>query len=92
MWGTVLKVEVLGRLRTIATSYFTWSWQFLKSAQSQPSWLTPVMLALGRLRQEDWCQFQASLDYTLDFLPAWATEWDILAKALDCTKAKVLKS
>jgi hypothetical protein len=29
---------------------------------SQVWWCTPVILALGRLRQED-CKFEASLDY-----------------------------
>lgn len=34
-------------------------------------WHTPITPALGRLRQEDWCKYEAGLGYTLGSRPAW---------------------
>lgn len=37
-------------------------------------WLTPVISALGKLRQEDCWEFVSSLCYTMNFSSVWGTE------------------
>lgn len=39
----------------------------------QAWWLTPVVLARGRLRKEGCQEVEASLGYLVSFRPAWAT-------------------
>lgn len=41
---------------------------------------TPVTPALGKLRQEDLCQFKARQCYIVSFRQIWATELDPVSK------------
>jgi hypothetical protein len=46
----------------ILESLLSWAW-----------WCTPIFPALGRQRQEDLCEFEASLDYIVSSRTARAT-------------------
>jgi hypothetical protein len=46
---------------------------------SQVSWHTPIIPALGRLRQDD-CHFQPSMGYIISLKTTWATYWAPVSK------------
>jgi hypothetical protein len=41
-------------------------WTFDKTSQSWAQWYTPLIPTIGRRRQEDLCEFEASLVYSID--------------------------
>jgi hypothetical protein len=50
----------------------TWAWVCLESVRH--FWRTPLILALGKQRQEDLCEFQASLVYRVSSRIARSTQ------------------
>lgn len=43
------------------------------SDRNQDWWLESVILACAKLRQEDYCEFEASMDNIVNYSPAWVT-------------------
>lgn len=41
------------------------------SVESQEWWFKSIILACGKLRQEDCSEFETSMDYTVNHMPAW---------------------
>lgn len=54
--------------------------QFKATFLRQAWWLTPIVLALARLRHKDYCEFEDNLGYTMSSRPTWAMEWDLVSK------------
>lgn len=51
----------------------------VKISQICITWLTPVILALKKLKSQDWHEIEISLGYIVNSKPVWATEWDSIS-------------
>jgi hypothetical protein len=50
--------------------------------------LTSVNLAVGKLKQENYCEFKDSLSYLVNSRIAWSTKCDTVSKSQNKTKTK----
>lgn len=64
------RVPTSGRFNSILSCNETFHEANLKGIDE----LTPVISALGNLRQEDCCEFVSSLCYTMNYSSVWGTE------------------